>query len=386
MPPTDLAYHVHLQASLQAHNAAFTSLLQLIPAQFYLAAEDDDDGNDRADLSSKYLKNKRKQSAKQVEAHERKEKIRQAKKAKLNPDNFQTVLDVQAERRQRAEVELELDDFQGEAEAEAAGDTDEDLVDSDHEPGPSQPLRLGARTEGERIEALRARLHARIQGLQRSRKTGPDARDDDDADSTISSRDDLLEERRRKRGEMRDRRRRERKQARRAAAISHPSPAPNTNRSQPLLPVPNPPPSKPTNTLAFNALQLPGAAPKKKNKLALPSDPKAALAALQARKTPIEKWDKALAAAEGIKIRDDEKLLRKSIKRKEKAKEKSAKAWAERSKTEKESQAARQKKRNENIAARKAASSTQAKKKGKAQITNKARPGFEGKKLGAKRK
>ena len=113
-----------------------------------------------------------------------------------------------------------------------------------------------------------------------------------------------------------------------------------------------------------------------------------------------KQWDKVLASATGVKIRDDEKLLKKAAKRKDKQKEKSSKAWNERQQQETQKQADRQKKRQDNIAARKAAkggkhgnkkgsSSTLSKSKtpaGKKPSFGKARPGFEGKKIGRSKK
>jgi hypothetical protein len=121
--------------------------------------------------------------------------------------------------------------------------------------------------------------------------------------------------------------------------------------------------------------------------------------ALSAKVTELDeqkKWDKVLASATGVKIRDDEKLLKKAAKRKDKQKEKSSKAWNERAQAEQKQQADRQKKRQDNIAARKAAkggkggskkgssSTLSASKtpKGKRPSFGKARPGFEGKKIG----
>ncbi len=492
--------------SLSKHNTAFTSLLHLIPPQFYLTRDDDDLAED---VSSKYMKNKRKKAKSEIEAKERKDKLREAKKQRLDPDNFATVTDIQAERaaakaaRQAAEADSDLevdaegmvsdddeeddddddDDTRG---GGAAGDTDDEMQDSDVEDLPSKPPAAAAaadptaaaaskpiQTEGERkasIDALRAKLHAKIAGLQRKRGgLLADAEEgSEDGSSVISSKDELLEERRRQRFDARERKKQEKKEAKAAAkqaakakkAANANGAAANGTKSgstfnvatkAPALLVAEPGYGDKNkraagsgaadidvngNSLNFSSLNfkpvgaagaaLPdeAGAGGKKSKLALPSDPKAALQMLEHRKKQDEarraklaeklsdapealsakvseldeqkQWDKVLASATGVKIRDDEKLLKKAAKRKDKQKEKSSKAWNERAQAEQKQQADRQKKRQDNIAARKAAkggkggskkgssSTLSASKtpKGKRPSFGKARPGFEGKKIG----
>lgn len=63
-------------------------------------------------------------------------------------------------------------------------------------------------------------------------------------------------------------------------------------------------------------------------------------------------WEAALKRAKGEKVKDDPKLLRKALKRREKAKEKSRAKWAERTEAVKEAQAAKQARRTSNLAKR----------------------------------
>ncbi|KAI8052267.1 surfeit locus protein 6-domain-containing protein [Syncephalis plumigaleata] len=104
-------------------------------------------------------------------------------------------------------------------------------------------------------------------------------------------------------------------------------------------------------------------------------------------------WQRAVKLARGDKLRDDEQLLRKTIKRTAEQKKKSEKAWNERVKAVQEQTEQRQKKRNENIQARidskknkgskKKLQLEQQKKKKKQQKAH--RPGFEGKSMNAKK-
>ncbi|KAJ6263763.1 hypothetical protein Dda_2334 [Drechslerella dactyloides] len=66
-----------------------------------------------------------------------------------------------------------------------------------------------------------------------------------------------------------------------------------------------------------------------------------------------DRWSKALKMAAGEKLQDDEGLLKKSLKRQEKAKKKSKREWKERNAGVEKAKAMRQKKREANIAARK---------------------------------
>ena len=99
------------------------------------------------------------------------------------------------------------------------------------------------------------------------------------------------------------------------------------------------------------------------------SDPKQALQKLQAQKDKLEKLKatdsvkaaaleeklqlkKALQKAEGVSIKDDVNLLKKSIQRREKEKSKSRETWSKKKTEQKETEDKRQSKRNENIQSR----------------------------------
>ncbi|KAG0633778.1 surfeit locus protein 6-domain-containing protein [Tuber brumale] len=100
----------------------------------------------------------------------------------------------------------------------------------------------------------------------------------------------------------------------------------------------------------------------------------------QAKIEEKELWSKALKQASGEKIRNDEQLLKKSLKRQGQVKKKSEREWKERIENVAKSKAMKQKRREDNLAARreqkkagKLGKKVQMKKKKKG-----ARPGFEG--------
>lgn len=66
-----------------------------------------------------------------------------------------------------------------------------------------------------------------------------------------------------------------------------------------------------------------------------------------------DQWQRVISQAEGVKVKDDEKLLKKALKRKEKQKLKSEIEWKERKQIVKDTVSARLKRREENLKARK---------------------------------
>ncbi|KAL4400925.1 ribosomal subunit biogenesis protein [Malassezia pachydermatis] len=316
------------------------------------------------------------------------------------------------------DLEFEMDDNESnEEEEEDSVDIETEDADDVHEEkeeadqtSTTQPTRRAT------IAELRERLHNKIQMLHNKRHPH-----DTTAKDGPSTKEELLEARRKQRGEMRDRRRRERKEARKLAkagvkgtSTDKPTLAAGNARSAGLLVhdangmtmTPTKSDDNLDTNLSFSQVSFETSHapdPARKNKYALPKDPKAALASLEARKRKeeariqkqieggqdaaqareaaleSERWGKALAAAEGVRIRDNVHMLKQTIKRREKSKEKSTKTWNDRRRAEQEAQAAKQKKRMENLAARRDAKKTGGKpKKPAGKPANKARPGFEG--------
>ncbi|KAK6193533.1 hypothetical protein LQW54_012368 [Pestalotiopsis sp. IQ-011] len=249
--------------------------------------------------------------------------------------------------------------------------------------------------------ALRERLAAKIQALRDARKAdGPDGK-------PIRTRQELIESRRYKQAERKAHKKEARKQAweeetqKREEALASARNSPGSILS-PAVDLAD------TNftfgrvafgdgaQLSHDLTHVLNDSGKKKG----PSDPKTALLKFQNEKKRLEKlgeekrkdveekemWLSARKRAEGERIRDDEKLLKKAVKRKEVQKNKSEKAWKERAEGVQKSIKQRQQKREDNIKARKEQKllGKGGKKKGGAK--KKGRAGFEGSFAGGKKK
>ncbi|KAJ3722757.1 surfeit locus protein 6-domain-containing protein [Lentinula guzmanii] len=399
-----------LRASLERHNDTFETLLKLIPAKYYIVQDLTEE-----QAASKFQQNKKKQKAPKQAI---KEASKKAKKEKLDPANQKNIVDLQNE----ASILKQLSKEKGKRKAQEIDGDDEDDEDDaamdvdvrlDEEEEEEETLNAGnmnvdvngtttlvPMASSSDITALRAKLHAKMASLRRGGGGGREAGD----------RDELLEERRQQRAAMRERRRREtkekiRREENKNAAkdkekrdkdaqvkltktqllVNDPTTAVMASRG---------PNSKLTN-VAFSSVSQSGASSSyKHNKLKTSSNPTQALTQLASRKEKLaglpeekrknveerEKFEKAEARLEGVKVKDDEGRLKKAVKRKEKEKVKSKKAWDERKEQLTSSMAAKQKKRTDNIAMRNERRND--KRKGIKPKTGKARPGFEGKAFG----
>ncbi|KAK1922904.1 establishment of cell polarity protein [Papiliotrema laurentii] len=334
-----------LLASLEKHNANFTTLLSLIPSKFYVAPDPEEADN-------RYMKNKKRKTGEEIKEHKKR-----AKQNKLDPANHQTAADL-------------LD--------EPTTSTSTSNASLPPALPAVQPLPPAAT-----ITDLRARLQNKLEGFRKDR--GVD-------DSDPQSRDALEAERRRRRGEIRDKRRNLRKEERRKAREE-----PTAKPAKTQLIVPE---LKDAETISYPAISLPSSS-KQKAPLKSLSNPSQALAHLEKHNAKLaslpadkrkeieerERWAKAEERAKGGKVADQEGTLKKAVKRLEKKKSKSGKEWAERKRDLEKSHAAAAKKRNDNIASRNEARKNKkmgVKEKNKAKTKGKGRPGFEGGKKGGK--
>ncbi|KAJ7486018.1 surfeit locus protein 6-domain-containing protein [Mycena galericulata] len=405
-----------LQASLESHNDTFESLLKLIPAKYYLPLEQTEE-----QAASKYQKHSKKQKAPKQAI---KDASKKAKRDKLDPENHKTVVDLQNEAA-GDEPPLKSASAKGKRKAVAppSDEEDDDIVmdvdvdlgdDEDDEDGaPGEDMEdIVPMPESGGIEALRDKLHARMAALRRG---GGPRYDYVNGQALSGDKDALLDERRLQRAAMRERRRKETKEKiRREEELKGKGKGKDKekdksanrdkgNITQTQLLVPDdansrskPPPhghaSSGVTNVAFSSL----AGSSKKSHLKTTSNPTQALSQIASRKEKLaalpeekrksieekEKWEKATARLEGVKVRDDESRLKKAVKRKEKEKGRSKRDWDERKEQITASMAAKQKKRTDNIAMRNEKRKGPATGKGK----TKARPGFEGKSFGKGKK
>lgn len=373
-----------LRVSIESHNDIFESLLRLIPSKYYLVKDDN------TDISNKYMKHSKKLKTSKQDV---KESSKKARREKLDPANQKSIVDLQNEAALQHEQSSEKDKGKrktlpppmsdsgssgSNSECEGKEGDEDAMMQVDNEPAVPMP-------RSESITFLRQKLHARMAALRCG--GGGDEPSDKDA---------LLEERRKQRATLREKRRKETNERKRAEKVKANEKDKGTRvapvKDQLLVSDRHAAASGlsnnydgPLTNVTFSSIS--GSTSKKAVHLKSSNNPTQALSQLSSRKEKLaalpeekrktaeerERWAKAEARIEGVKVKDNEGLLKKAIKRKEKEKTRSKMKWDERKEQVTAQMAARQKKRTDNIAMR------NERRKGKGKGNAKARPGFEGK-------
>ncbi|KAF9909110.1 hypothetical protein EC991_009020 [Linnemannia zychae] len=395
-----------LEERIKAHGSSFDSLLKTIPAQYYITKELSEE-----EQNSKYQHNKKRSAPKQ----EIKERTKKAKKAKLDPENNKSVMDIQSAMATNGK-DNEDDDEDDEDEEDAQmqdSDDDNDIVEDDSEApviakssthnfeGLLAQVQTAAQTPAQSpksITELRAKLEERLAKLRGRRGATAEA----NATSKPTSRQAILE--------ARLKRKKDKKASQKLAKEKRASGGSEglivkESESTSAGGRPSASSINDKGEVRFSKFEFDGLQKKKRGptdaqgQLKMVEAHNEKLAALQAADPEKanalkekDTWRKALQLAQGEKVKDDVKLLKKTIKREETFKKKSAKEWGERKSTVTKGKDQKQKRREENLKSRIDAAKNKGKKEktgdkaknkgaskgGKKGGKPKARAGFEG--------
>ena len=301
-----------LMARLRADDEYFKSMINLIPAKYYV-----DDHDDLAVQDSKFYHNKAGKAPKQVV----KEASRKAKRQRLGPDSLKTADELQVER----------------AAQRTAADVAESLSSLGATPGQVRSFEAENAGGAASLDDLRERLAQRLEGLRSKRKhhgqDGPQSK----AKRKSLSKKQVKEQR--------------------LESVKLPSTSNGIESSQ------RPGIVDEEGRVVFSKFDFSSSQRKKGvhkkdyNKLLARAEGRQKrMEELQkkdetvaAEKMEKQTWNRALQKAEGVKLVDDPKLLKKTIKRKEQMKKHSQKKWDERVGMQKKRQAERQEKRQKNL-------------------------------------
>ncbi|MCL7028032.1 hypothetical protein MKW94_020256 [Papaver nudicaule] len=339
-----------LKSIIKDHSKFFDKLVDLIPAKFYLPAEEKPWFQGLSKV------------AKASARKESKENLKKARRNKLDPEEPSGTLDLL---KKKVMEENESDD---ESDNES-DDESEDEEELDNE----RKLKMKMDDEDEEksltYEELRGKLNRKLEELRSGRKAGPEEESN----------------REKKRNEWFKKRKRENDGEIETKAQIKKKIEDKIQGEKIKEDI-----SKAVDELTFGHVKIDENdefGKKKKRKLSKSQALEEARKIQEAKKDPekgemIAKKHSIRAAtdrAAGIKVHDDPKLINKSIKKEKKQQQKSAKKWKDRDETKNKIRAEKQKARSDNIQGR-----IQAKKAKKIEKREKKlmRPGFEGRKQG----
>jgi len=211
---------------------------------------------------------------------------------------------------------------------------------------------LNKKGGAQNVQELRQRLKAKLESLQGPKSDKP------------GKKKKLTKEE--KKVKMQEEKRLKSKLAKMAAASSTPTTSIPTNGISKAKPVYNS-----DGKMVYSKFDLGTKSTLNGTQNSKKKDPKSTLQSIQKQKDKMKRleekgeteiaknmeessaWTKALDKTEGVKVKDDVGLLKKSIKKMEQKKKSSSKKWVERKESEKKKMDARQQKRTENIKKRK---------------------------------
>jgi len=313
-----------VEEHIDSHNSFFDELIGLIPASHYLPKTEADIENE------KYYHNTKKQvTSSKLEAKE----IRKAKKAKYDPNNVKSVQTLQEEKKMKEE-EAE------EEEEDTEMNTEVDIKD----------LKPMAKVSS--ITELQERLKKSIDEMRAKRKA--------QNNNSIHSRDELLKKRLKRKHDRKEQIQKKKEKRRKTNDMD----GMDLPESQATEGVKATKTKEVEENVSFGKIVFDEEVVQKKKKG--PTDTLGRLKQAEANKEKLEKlksvdkekaealeekiqWSKAMKMVEGEKIKDDPKLLKKTLKREQKLKERSAKKWNDRQKTVVRQMKEKQKRREENI-------------------------------------
>lgn len=296
-----------IDSRLKEHSSCFCSMVELIPAKFYLTK----DPETVEDIStSKYWVNNKKHKAPKQSV---KEATKRAKRMKLDPENQKSVLEQQKENEHSEKVAL----------TEGEGLDNKESIQK----LPGFSVELVRSTE---LSDLRERLKFKIESMRGKRKTL-----DDDPDQLAQKKHKRSEKKTRKKETQR------RKKKRKAETDSNST---KQSEERPSIKAEN-------GKIVFSKFDFstPSNLPesvrgKKKDYRRLLAKAEATEKKLEELKKNDEKrgeelqeklqWRKAMDLAKGSKVKDDPRLLKKTLKRLDSKKSKSRKYWNERQEQE----------------------------------------------------
>ncbi|WCJ31001.1 Surfeit locus protein 6 [Euphorbia peplus] len=324
---------VDIKSVIHDNSLFFDKLIELIPPRFYLPVDDTD---------KKWFPGLSKGEKASLKKESR-ENIKKARRERLDPEKSSaSTLDILMKNLEKEKLIDESDEEEEEVEI------------------PPMKSGLDGNDQSATYEELQKKYHQRIEELRGGRGGG-------------------ISESRRRRNEKREIHQKKRKRE----AISEEKKKPKSNSSVEKM---EKDVAEATKELKFGHVKLGNEeehAKKKMKKHSKVKELEKAKELVEAKKNPekgdVISWQAAKDRAKGVKVHDDPKLLKLSLKKEKKMRQKNAEKWKERIESQQKMKAEKQQKRSHNI-------SDRIQQKKARQIAKREkklmRPGFEGRKEG----